>query len=86
MAGINALTNTALAGLGSRLARFEQSAKTIAEPTDLLGDRVTVSSGSAPDKIGATVDMRLHKYAAVANLRVLSTALELEREVAKLGK
>jgi hypothetical protein len=51
-----------------------------------LGDRVTVSSGSAPDKIGATVDMRLHKYAAVANLRVLSTALELEREVAKLGK
>ncbi len=52
----------------------------------MVADSVELGSAPLPDKVGATVDLRIQKYAAIANLRVLSTAMELEREVTKLGK
>jgi hypothetical protein len=86
VAGIGALTQVALGGLGASVKRFERAAETIAQPTPLVGDSVELGSAPLPDKVGATVDMRIQKYAAIANLRVLSTAMELEREVTKIGK
>lgn len=86
MAGIGDLTKVALGGLATSVRRFERAAETIAQPTPMVADSVELGRAPMPDKVGATVDLRIQKYAAIANLRVLSTAMELEREVTKLGK
>lgn len=86
MANLSALTQTAVGGLRQSLERFDRAAATLAQPLALVAeDQVSIEGSKSPDWVGASVDLRVQKYAAVANLRVLGTAAEVEREALAIG-
>lgn len=81
------LPGAALGGLQAALSRFDAAAaKVVQSSTTEGGDTVSLSGETPADWPSAMVDLRVQKYAVVANLRVVSTAFELQAELSKLGE
>ena len=99
---IRPITQSALAGIAAESQRFDRTAAKItrlagAPSAAETAETVQISpeareAGETLDSVltsgleGAMVDLRVAKYAFIANLRVLQTGAEVEEEAAKLGK
>lgn len=99
MAGINGLPTaleSAVSGIRAGVALTEKGADTVARSGLQGRDQVTVSAaarqpGAAsrvrePDLAEGILDVRIGKYVAVANMRVASTAAEVQEEAADIGR
>lgn len=99
---IRPLTQTALAGIAAESERFERSAARLtrlagAPSAAETADTVQISpearqAGETLDTVmtsgleSAMVDMRVAKYAFIANLKVLQTGAEVEEAAADMIK
>lgn len=99
---IRPLTQSALAGIAAESERFERSAARVtrlagAPSAAETAETVRISpearqAGETLDTVmtsgleGAMVDLRVAKYAYIANLRVLQTAADVEKAAADLLK
>jgi flagellar basal body rod protein FlgC len=99
---IRPLTQTALAGIAAESERFERSAARVtrlagAPSAAETAETVQISPEARElsqnlDAVmtsgleGAMVDMRVAKYAFIANLKVLQTGAEVEKAAAELLK
>jgi hypothetical protein len=99
---IRPLTQTALAGIAAESERFERSAARVtrlagapsaaetAETVQISPEArelsQTLDSVMTAGLEGAMVDMRVAKYAFIANLKVLQTGAEVEKAAAELLK
>ena len=93
---------SALAGISAESERFDRSAAQVvrlasapsaAETAETV--HISAEARSAPETLnstltagleGAMVDMRVAKYAFIANLKVLQTGAEVEQTAAKMLK
>jgi hypothetical protein len=99
---VRPIFESAVAGLNQASGRFERSAAAVTRLAGAFSaaeSAVTVNispeaRGPAPVQDnasnatleGALVDTRIAKYQFIANLRVLQTGDEVERELTKLGR
>jgi hypothetical protein len=99
---IRPITQSALAGIAAESQRFDRTAAKItrlagAPSAAETAETVQISpeareAGESLDSVlssgleGAMVDLRVAKYAFMANLKVLQTGADVEQEAAKLGK
>ncbi|MEZ4224484.1 MAG: flagellar basal body rod C-terminal domain-containing protein [Polyangiaceae bacterium] len=83
MKPVGALPQVALAGVQRARDDFEKVATEL--PRQFIVDSVTLT-GQSRDIPQAMVDMRVAKYAFVANLKVLQTADDMAREVVELKR
>ena len=99
---IRPLTQSALAGIAAESERFDRSAARVtrlagAPSAAETAETVQISpearqASENPDTVltadmeSAMVDMRVAKYAFIANLRVLQTAADLEKAAADILK
>lgn len=93
--GAVSMFQSSVQGIGREFNRAAVAAAKIASPG--RGDKVTISAEARSQPIdseesasgdieAAMVDMRVAKYAAIANMRVLSVADDMAREEAKIIK
>ncbi|MFO0565937.1 MAG: hypothetical protein U0263_09765 [Polyangiaceae bacterium] len=68
------------------LSRFARAAEEVARPPESPSDSVDLSSSKSADLPGALLDLRVQKYAVVANLRALETANDVEDATLEIGK
>ncbi|HET9932612.1 MAG TPA: hypothetical protein VFQ35_18040 [Polyangiaceae bacterium] len=86
------VTNVALNGLNRQIAAFERSASEVVEkttsedgfePVDISHEAAkageSLDSATHGSLEGALVDLRISKYLAIANMKVLKTADEMQR-------
>ena len=99
---VRPILESAVAGLNQASGRFErsaaqvtrlagaysaaESAATVSISAEARGPTPTRDNESKATLEGAIVDTRVAKYQFIANLRVLQTGDEMEREAAKLGR
>jgi len=95
MLGAISMFQSSVQGIGREFNRAAVAAAKIARAD--RGDKVTLSAEARSQPIdseddatsgieGPMVDMRVAKYAAIANMRVLSVADDMAREEAKIIK
>jgi hypothetical protein len=98
---VRPIFESAVAGLSQASERFErsaaqvtrlagaysaaESAATVNISAEARGPAPAQDNESHATLEGAIVDTRIAKYQFIANLRVLQTGNEMERELAKLG-
>jgi len=99
---VRPIFESAIAGLNQASGRFErsaaqvtrlagaysaaESAATVEISAEARGPKPTQDSEAKGTLEGAIVDTRIAKYQFIANLRVLQTGDEMQREAAKLGR
>jgi len=99
---VRPIFESAIAGLNQASGRFERSAAqvtrlagaysaadsaaTVQISAEARGDAPVQDNEANATLEGALVDTRIAKYQFIANLRVLQTGDEMEREAAKLGR
>jgi hypothetical protein len=99
---VRPIFESAIAGLNQASGRFErsaaqvtrlagaysaaESAATVQISAEARGPAPLNDAESNATLEGALVDTRIAKYQFIANLRVLQTGDEMEREAAKLGR
>jgi len=99
---VRPILESAIAGLNQASGRFERSAAQVtrlagaysaaesAATVDISAEarrpEPVQDNASKATLEGAMVDTRIAKYQFIANLRVLQTGNEMEREAAKLGR
>lgn len=99
MAGIAGLTSaldSALGGIRVAFARADRAADKVAKSGIANRDGVTVSAEARdaasadrvrePDLVEGILDLRVAKYAAVANMRVASTVSDMASEAVDMVK
>jgi len=86
MAGVGSIFGVALSGVRGALRKFERAAETLAGPLPSLSDSVSIGGDAPPDVPSALVDLRVQKYAVVANLKTLATAGEVADAALEIGK
>jgi len=99
---VRPIFESAIAGLNQASGRFErsaaqvtrlagaysaaESAATVDISAEARGPEPAKDNASKATLESAMVDTRIAKYQLIANLRVLQTGDEMEREAAKLGR
>ena len=98
MSTISGILQTGVAGIQRQMNAMDAAASDVLEETTApdTPDRVSVSgaakeaaaSGTAPTSgiEGALVDLRVSKYLAVANMKVVQTGEDMTRELTDLVK
>ncbi len=84
MTPVGHVMHVAAAGVVRAQDAFTKAATEL--PKSLIVDSVSLTGEARPDTAQTMMDMRVAKYAFVANLRVLQTADDSQRELADTVK